>query len=127
MPTLFDRGQQLHPSSPNPRTKTPLIYALYFILRTQADSHRIPINTELTEQKRSMPDAVEHHGFENVGVSTRKIFGIYGFVCLFVCLFVVCLFVCARTRLYVTSTTYLCTIFRKKNIDLQAESNTVKF
>jgi hypothetical protein len=57
------------------------MYAAYLILRTQADSHRIPINTELTEQKRSTPAAAERRGIQNEGVSTCTIGVIYRFVC----------------------------------------------
>lgn len=100
MLTCFGRGQHRHPRSQKPRTKAPLIYAVYLILRTQADSHRIFINTELTEQKHSTPGATEHRGIQNVGVSTCTIVGIYRFVCVRAC-------AGALALLYVMPTTYV--------------------
>ena len=114
MPTCFVRGQRLRPRSPNPRIKAPLMYAVYLILCTQADSHRIPINTELTEYKSNTPGAAEHRGIQNVCVSTCSLVGLYWFVC--VCVFVcvpVCVCACARALLYVTPNTYARTIFKK--------------
>ena len=90
---MFRRNQHRHPRSPNPRTKTPLIYAVYLILRTQADSLRIPINTELTEQKGNTPDAAENRGIQNVGVSICTIVDIYRYVCVCVC-------VCVRALVF---------------------------
>jgi len=85
MSTCCVGGQHHHPRNPNTRTKAPLMYAVYLVLRIQEDSHRIPINTDLIEQKRSTPGAAEHRGIQNVGVSTCTIFGIYRFVCVCVC------------------------------------------
>jgi len=80
MPTCFSRGQHRRLRSQNPRTKVPLMYAVYLILGTQADLHRIP-KTGLTEQKRITAGVAEHRGNQNVGVSTCTIVGIFRCVC----------------------------------------------
>jgi hypothetical protein len=113
MPTCFGRGGHRHPRGPNPRTKAPLMYDVCHILRIQADSHRIPINTELTEQKPSTPDAAEHRGIQNLGVSACTIVGIHWFVCLFVC---VCVYVYARARASLCYAYHVCmNNFQKNN------------
>ena len=75
------------------------MYAVYLILRTQADSHRITVNTQLTEQKLNTPGAAEYRGIQNVGVRTCTLVGIYRFVCVCVCVRV-CVRACARSRFF---------------------------
>ena len=126
MPTCFSRGQHRHPRSLNPRTKAPLMYAVYFILHThrftsyphQHSAYRTEAHHTWCFWTPWKSECSSQHLHNSWHIS----------VCVCVCLCArACVSAGALAFLYVTPTTHAWTIFRKIISYICALKATLKF